>query len=133
MVIKMCFYIFVNSMKYLWVIASLIWDSCVKSHLNKIQIYQNKILRIITDAPWFVRNKVLHNDLKIPTIDEHINHIANRFFHSLTYSNGAAHYNLNKSSPKIRRLRRRRPHDRSKWHLPLITAISNTACQKITS
>jgi len=27
--------------------------------------------------------------------------IANRFFHSLTYSNGAAHYNLNESSHHI--------------------------------
>ncbi|KAF0750125.1 Uncharacterized protein FWK35_00020101 [Aphis craccivora] len=56
----------------------------------------------------------LHNDFKIPTIDEHINHIANRFFQSLKNSNGAAHYNLIVSPPKIRRLKRGRPHDRIK-------------------
>ncbi|CAI6374212.1 unnamed protein product [Macrosiphum euphorbiae] len=65
-----------------------IWGSCANSHLNKIQIYQNKILRIITDAPWFVRNKAIHKDLNIPTINEHINHLSNIFFHSLKYSNG---------------------------------------------
>jgi len=94
--------------------ASPIWSCCANSHLNKIQIFQNKILRIITDAPWFVRNKALHKDLNIPTIDEHLNHLANRFFHSLTKSNGAAHYNLVERPPKIRRLKRGRPHDRIK-------------------
>lgn len=45
-----------------------IWGHAAKTNINKIQIMQNKTLRIITGAPWFVRNTQLHADLKIQTI-----------------------------------------------------------------
>lgn len=38
----------------------------------KIQIFQNKILRIITDAPWFMVNENLHKDLQILKTQDHV-------------------------------------------------------------
>ncbi|GBM45596.1 RNA-directed DNA polymerase from mobile element jockey [Araneus ventricosus] len=42
-----------------------IWCTTAKTHRRKIQTLRNKILRIITNTPWFVRNDVIHKDLKI--------------------------------------------------------------------
>jgi hypothetical protein len=33
-----------------------------------MQRSQSKILRMITNAPWYVTNKILHDDLKVPFI-----------------------------------------------------------------
>jgi len=41
-----------------------------KSNLNKIKIVQNKILRSITNALFYIFNFTLHSDLKIKTIHE---------------------------------------------------------------
>lgn len=44
---------------------------CTKqSNREIIQRFQNKILSNIVDAPWYVKNRYLHRDLKIETIDE---------------------------------------------------------------
>lgn len=48
--------------------AAVSWGSAAPTHINKVQVIQNKILRIITDAPWFVSNSQLHRELKVPSI-----------------------------------------------------------------
>ena len=47
-----------------------------------MQTLQNRLLRKITGSPWFVRNEILHLDLKIPTIKQFMKRNANRFFDS---------------------------------------------------
>jgi hypothetical protein len=39
---------------------------------DKIQIFQNKVLRGIVNAPWYYHNDHLHRGLKIPTIRQEI-------------------------------------------------------------
>ncbi|GFW35133.1 RNA-directed DNA polymerase from mobile element jockey [Trichonephila clavipes] len=48
--------------------ASPIWASAAVTHLKRLHAFQNKHLRKITNAPWFVRNEILHKDLKIDPI-----------------------------------------------------------------
>jgi hypothetical protein len=48
---------------------------CLDLNDFKIEImecFQSKALRLITDAPWYVPNSVIRNDLQIPTIKEEI-------------------------------------------------------------
>lgn len=45
-----------------------VWGISAKSNMSNIQIIQNKILRIICDAPWFISNRSIRRDLQIPTI-----------------------------------------------------------------
>lgn len=45
-----------------------VWITASKTNLNKLQVLQNKILRIITKAPWFVTNKNIHKDLDVEFI-----------------------------------------------------------------
>ncbi|GBL83824.1 putative RNA-directed DNA polymerase from transposon BS, partial [Araneus ventricosus] len=94
-----------------------IWGITAKCHHKKIQILQNKILRIMTNSPWFVRNEVIHKDLNIESIEEFIKKLSRKFFlkipnHSnylissqieFTHSNGKHKY----------------PYATAKWSLPL--------------
>lgn len=40
--------------------AAPVWGCAAETHIKKIQVIQNKILRIITKAPWFVTNRQVH-------------------------------------------------------------------------
>ncbi|GIY60353.1 RNA-directed DNA polymerase from mobile element jockey [Caerostris darwini] len=50
---------------------------------KSVQIIQNKLLRIITGAPWFVRNSTIHHDLKIDSIDNYITKLSRNFFNTI--------------------------------------------------
>ncbi|GFV12123.1 RNA-directed DNA polymerase from mobile element jockey [Trichonephila clavipes] len=60
--------------------ASPIWASAAGTHLKKLHVFQNKHLRKLTNAPWFVRNEILHKDLKIDPILDFIKNQSKTFF-----------------------------------------------------
>jgi hypothetical protein len=49
-----------------------IWRSAVRSHVRKLQVLQSKCLHIATDAPWYVSDRQIHEDLGIPFFADHI-------------------------------------------------------------
>jgi len=52
-------------LKPMWTYGLQLWESAKKSNLNKIQIFQNITLRKLTNAPFYVSNLTLHQDLGI--------------------------------------------------------------------
>ncbi|GFY05460.1 RNA-directed DNA polymerase from mobile element jockey [Trichonephila clavipes] len=62
---------------------SPVWEAAAPIHTKCIQVIQNKILRIITNAPWYVRNSVIHHDLQIDPIDNYISRISRNVFTSI--------------------------------------------------
>ncbi|GFX31122.1 RNA-directed DNA polymerase from mobile element jockey [Trichonephila clavipes] len=48
--------------------ASPIWAGAAVTHLKRLHTFQNIRLRIASNAPWFVRNEVLHTDLNDPPL-----------------------------------------------------------------
>ena len=54
----------------------VVWNSTVgcsrKSTIEVIQKFQNKVLRNIVKAPWYIRNSDLHRDLQMDTVKEMI-------------------------------------------------------------
>jgi hypothetical protein len=70
---------------------------------------QGKVLRMITDAPWYVPNMVLWQDLQITSVKEEIRrfrtHYRDRIYTHL--NNLTVHLTV---SPDHRRLR---------WHMPI--------------
>ncbi|GBO07200.1 RNA-directed DNA polymerase from mobile element jockey [Araneus ventricosus] len=94
-----------------------IWCITAKTHRRKIQILQNKILRIMTNAPWFVRNDVIHKDLKIELIEDHVKNLSRKFFsqlqdHKNPLINGQVEYaHTNGKYPY--------PYSTTKWSLPI--------------
>ncbi|GFW46648.1 RNA-directed DNA polymerase from mobile element jockey [Trichonephila clavipes] len=48
--------------------ASPIWAAAAVTHLKRLHTFQNIQLRRAANAPWFVRNEVLHKDLNVPPL-----------------------------------------------------------------
>ena len=48
-----------------WPYSIALWGCASKSNISVIQRYQSKLLRTITNAPWYVTNQTLHSDLRI--------------------------------------------------------------------
>jgi hypothetical protein len=49
-----------------------IWRSTASSHVKKLQVLQSKCLRIATNAPWYVGNRQIDEDLGITFFADHI-------------------------------------------------------------
>jgi hypothetical protein len=56
--------------KPIWTYGIELWGCASKSSIAIMQRSQSKILRMITNAPWYVTNQALHEDLNIPYITE---------------------------------------------------------------
>jgi hypothetical protein len=69
---KFSLLIYKKSLRTLLSFVRLIWGKCAFTHLKKLQIFQNKTLRTITNSPWFVRNRNIHKDFNIPYPQDHI-------------------------------------------------------------
>ncbi|GLV34056.1 hypothetical protein CBL_05076 [Carabus blaptoides fortunei] len=62
---------------------SPVWEYAAKQHLKRIQIFQNKTIRMALDAPWFIRNDQLHADINLQQIQTYIRDNATNFFGNL--------------------------------------------------
>ncbi|GFW33694.1 hypothetical protein TNCV_2212261 [Trichonephila clavipes] len=49
-----------------------IWAAAAVTHLKRLHTFQNIQLRRAANAPWFVRNEVLHKDLNVPPLFDFI-------------------------------------------------------------
>ncbi|KAL1130983.1 hypothetical protein AAG570_012224 [Ranatra chinensis] len=106
--------IYKSILKPTWTYGIELWGSAKKSNIDKIQSFQSKTLRTILDAPWYVSNRTIHNDLNIPTVYK----VAQTRFRSF-HTNLEAHPNplisaLSSHTHPLnppRRLKRRWPRD----------------------
>ena len=57
-----------------------VWGYAAETHIKKLQTIQNKTLRLISGAPWFIRGAQIHNDYKIKTIWEIIQDRTKTFY-----------------------------------------------------
>lgn len=57
-----------------------VYSTTTKQNLYQLQIVQNKTLRICTNAPWFVSNKQIHQDLEMKYIEEIAEERRQKFF-----------------------------------------------------
>jgi hypothetical protein len=62
--------IYKTIIKPIWTYGIELWGCASKSHIAIIQRSQSKILRMIADAPWYVSNQTLHDDLKVPYVNQ---------------------------------------------------------------
>jgi hypothetical protein len=73
--------IYKTVIKPIWTYGIQLWSTACKSTVDIIQRPQSKLLRSITAAPWYISNRTLHTDLKIPYVKEIIHQ------HSIAYVN----------------------------------------------
>ena len=70
--------------KPIWLYGIQLWGTASSSNIEKLQRRQSKLLRIITGAPWYVRNSNIHKDLNIPTIREEIKNSSIKYMKKLS-------------------------------------------------
>ena len=55
------------------------WRSAARSHVRRLQVLQSKCLHLATGAPWYVRNRQIHEDLGVPLFAYHIRALTESF------------------------------------------------------
>ena len=97
-------------LKPIWTYGIPLWGTDSNSNIEILQRYQNKVIRAIVHAPLYISNKVIHPDLKVPTIKEEITKFSVKYRDEITtHPNELANTLLEEEEP--RRLKRFKPTD----------------------
>ena len=95
----------------IWTYGIQLWGSTAESNIEIIQRFQSKTLRTMLNAPWFITNESIHNDLNIPTVRTVACNTARKYKdRMLNHPNKLASELLTKTKPR-RRLKRKVPRD----------------------
>jgi hypothetical protein len=54
----------------------MVWGCASDYNIQVIQRFQNKVLKYIVQAPWYIHNGDLHRDLRIETVTDIITRLA---------------------------------------------------------
>jgi hypothetical protein len=95
---------------YIWTFDTPLWGTASIANIEILQRHQNKVLRAIVNAPWYISNKVLHAVLNVPAIREEITKFSVKYRDKITtHPNELAATLLQKE--EHRRLKRFKPTD----------------------
>jgi hypothetical protein len=99
--------IYKTVLKPIWTYGIQLWGCSSKTNQKLIQTAQSKILRTIVNAPWYVSNRTIHTDLRIPYIEDVIKEHSKAHFKKLA----------NHPNPLVEPLLHRQAHRRlhRKW------------------
>jgi hypothetical protein len=98
-----------RTLKPVWTYGIQLWGCTKPSNIAIIQRFQNKVLRAIVDAPWYVRNADLHRDLKMEMVTAEINRFARKHEERLHHHDNVEKIQLLDNSELLRRLNRTKP------------------------
>jgi hypothetical protein len=59
-------------LKPIWTYGIQLWGFASNFHLEILERFQSKVLRILTDAPLYVSNAVIKRDLQVPTVGQEV-------------------------------------------------------------
>lgn len=103
--------IYTQILKPVWLYGLQLWGCAKQCHINSIQTFQNKVLRNIVNAPWYVRNSDIHRDLKVPSVADEIKNCAIRHEERLQQHVNMEARNLLNHQNYVRRLKRTKPFE----------------------
>jgi hypothetical protein len=66
-------------LKPIWTYVIQLGGTKSNSNIEILEGFQYKALRLIVDAPWYVSNSVIRNDLQIPTVKEEISRFSSHY------------------------------------------------------
>lgn len=99
-------------LKPIWTYGIQLWGCTKPSNTKIIQRLQSKVLRLVTNAPWYVSNVTLHNDLQISFVKDEIHRFSTLYYKNiLSHENSLIDAELINQPNVTRRLRRQWPCD----------------------
>jgi hypothetical protein len=66
-------------LKPIWTYGIQLWRSDSTSNIEILERFQSKALCMIADAPWYVPNVILRQDLQIPSVKEEIRRFSTQY------------------------------------------------------
>jgi hypothetical protein len=66
-------------LKPVWLYGCQLWGTASISNTERTELFQSKVLRIIVNAPWFVPNWDIQQDLKIPSVKEEMKNCSEKY------------------------------------------------------
>ena len=103
--------IYSSIFKPVWTYGCELWGTTRDSNRVIIERFQNKFMRTITKAPFYVTNDQLRRDLDLDSISETIRKQSTRYVHRLHNHTNTEAIQLLDDQNDTRRLRRRHPLD----------------------
>jgi hypothetical protein len=88
-----------------------LWGCTSQSNRNIIQRFQNRVLRGIVGAPWYIRNGNIHTELDVETVDSVIKQYAQSHEQRLQRHINVEALQLLNSDGLVRRLKRTKPFE----------------------
>ena len=85
--------------------------SCTKQSNIDIQCFQNKVLRNMVSAPWYVRNNDLHRDLQVNVVSSEIQSFAQKHEGRLQHHENGEAIQLLDNAGIVPRLQRKTPFE----------------------
>ena len=98
--------IYKTILKPVWTYGIQLWGTASNSNIEILQRYQSNTLRSIVNAPWFVSNKSIHDDLFIPKILEEIRRFSENYLGRLSNHINPLAIALLDETEEVRRLKR---------------------------
>ena len=98
-------------LKPVWTYGIELWGTASISNINIMQRFQNKILRIIAEAPYYVSNKIIQDDIPLETAKEAVHRFSEKYSKRVLVHPNMLANRLNVPSGEVRRLKRLMPSD----------------------
>jgi hypothetical protein len=98
------------AIKPIWTYGIQLWGTASTSNIEIMERFQSKALRLLTDAPWYVPNAVIRNDLQIPNIIKEITRLGSKYSAGLNMHPNHPVTQLS-NPPAFRRLKKLLPSD----------------------
>jgi hypothetical protein len=96
--------------KPIWTYGIPLWGTACQSNIEILQRYQNKVLRTLVNAPWYIPNSLLHTDLQMSTVQDEVRNLSTTYRAKMvTHPNKLTSILLTEPGP--RRLKLFRPTD----------------------
>ena len=107
-----------RSIHPVWTYGIQLWGCTKPSNIAIIQRFQNKVLRAIVNAPWYIRNADLHRDLKMEMVTAEIQRFARKHEERLHRHDNVEAIQLLDNFALLRRLNRTKPFELASGGIP---------------
>ena len=94
-------------LKPVWTYEVQLWGCTKQSNTDIIQRFQNKVLRNIVDAPWYIRNADLYRDLQMGMVTREIGKFDKKHEERLHHHINVEAIQLLDNSELVRRLKKK--------------------------